>query len=466
VNKKKDGTETVTEKPERLSARTINKRKEILKPFFKWLRQTSDNPPEIKGLKSRKGADDEMPIDSLLTRADLAALLQACPDLGDKAKIAVLYDSGLRAGEFCALNIGSVAWDQYGATITLPKGAPGLKTGARRVRIFESVPFLHAWFEAHPQKTDPRAPLFLCRSNNRAEDQRLTANALWYFVSKTAARAGLKKDVWPHLFRHTAATDRARLGWNEGQMRAFFDRLGFATIPLRPREKRPLRKGWREAPVEHWKDAPADANLGIVTGSRSGDLVVLDFDERDGPERVLGFSPEELAFATMVVETSRGWHVYVRSAGVASSTPREGLDVRGEGGMVVAPPNVHPSGHAYHFLRPASTVVALEAIAPTLLQPSAAPVDDLAEVESWIALQSVKLQAAWGRLRAPPSMSFDASKADFAVACCLAELGYEPARVAAVLLQLPGSRARERGEPYALLTAERARRARLSRRRE
>jgi hypothetical protein len=47
----------------------------------------------------------------------------------------------------------------------------------------------------------------------------------------------------------------------------------------------------------------------------------------------------------------------------------------------------------------------------------------------------------------------------------LIELGYEPARVAAVLLQLPGSRARERGEPYALLTAERARRARLSNRR-
>lgn len=222
VNKKKDGTETVTEKPERLSARTINKRKEILKPFFKWLRQTTDDPPEIKGLKSRKHADDEMPADSLITREDLALMLQAAQDLADKAKIAVLYDSGLRASEFSALNVGSVAWDQWGATITLPKGAAGLKTGTRRVRIFESVPYLHAWYESHPMKNDPKAPLFLCRSNNRSEHQRLTSNALWYFVSRTAKKAGLKKDVWPHLFRHSAATERARLGWNEGQMRAFF----------------------------------------------------------------------------------------------------------------------------------------------------------------------------------------------------------------------------------------------------
>lgn len=240
------------------------------------------------------------------------------------------------------------------------------------------------------------------------------------------------------------------------EWRAFYAGLGFATIPLRPREKRPLCKGWRAAPAEHWVSAPADANIGIVTGARSGDLVVLDFDERDGPERILGLSAEQLSFVTMVVETSRGWHVYARGAGVASSTPHAGLDVRGEGGMVVAPPSIHPSGHVYRFVRPGSSIVPLGAIAPTLGAETARGADDLADVEAWISAQAPKMREAWARLRAPPSMSFDASKADFAVACCLAELGYEPSRVAAVLLQLPGSRARERGEPYALLTAQRA----------
>lgn len=218
---RKDGTETVTEKPIRLSASTINKRKEIVKLFFKWLRQTDEYPPEVKGLKSKKDDGDSIPVDQLITRDDLAALLQAHADTQEKARIAVLYDSGLRASEFCALNIGSVVFDQYGAVLTLPKGAPGLKTGSRRVRLFESVPYLHAWYEAHPNKKDPKAALWVSRSH-RAPGVRLTANALWHFISTAGGKAVLAKELWPHLFRHTAATERARMGWNEGQMRAFF----------------------------------------------------------------------------------------------------------------------------------------------------------------------------------------------------------------------------------------------------
>lgn len=218
---RKDGTTTVVEKAQRLSPSTINKRKEILKPFFKWLRQTDDEPPEVKNLRSKKTDGDAVPVDQLITRDDLAALLQVHPDAQEKARIAVLYDSGLRASEFCSLHISSVVFDQYGAVITLPKGAPGLKTGSRRVRLFESVPYLQAWFEAHPNKKDPRAALWISTSH-RAPGIRLSSNALWHFVFTTGVKAKLGKDIWPHLFRHTAATERARLGWNEGQMRAFF----------------------------------------------------------------------------------------------------------------------------------------------------------------------------------------------------------------------------------------------------
>jgi hypothetical protein len=81
---------------------------------------------------------------------------------------------------------------------------------------------------------------------------------------------------------------------------------------------------------------------------------------------------------------------------------------------------------------------------------------EIAQVENWIALQAPKLRVAWEKLRAPPSASFDASKADFAVARCLWEAGYSPADVAELLCKLPGSRAAERGRVYALQTAERA----------
>ncbi len=113
-------------------------------------------------------------------------------------------------------------------------------------------------------------------------------------------------------------------GMTRDDWRRFYRELGFAAVPLVPRGKRPMFRGWLDGQEEQWSRAPADANVGILTGARSGGLVVLDFDTRDGPERVLGMTVEQIAVLTMVVETSRGWHVYVREAGVASGTPREG----------------------------------------------------------------------------------------------------------------------------------------------
>lgn len=248
------------------------------------------------------------------------------------------------------------------------------------------------------------------------------------------------------------------------EWREHYARLGLTTIPLRPREKRPLRKGWLSGSQEHWNGVPDNVNIGILTGAPSGGLVVLDFDTRDGPEDVLGMTPEQLAVVTIVTETSRGWHVYARGTGIASSTPREGLDVRSDGGMIVAPPSVHPSGHQYRFISTCQTIVPIEAIAPAVHEERLASDPPFEDVERWIAAQAPRLQEAWRRLRDAPSRSFDASKADFAIACCLAEAGYAPEVVSTILMRLPGSRAAHRGESYALLTAHRARTARFGQR--
>lgn len=240
------------------------------------------------------------------------------------------------------------------------------------------------------------------------------------------------------------------------EWRALYARLGFATIPLRPRSKRPLRRGWLAASEEHWRDVPADANLGVLTGARSGGLVVLDFDTRDGPERLLGMTARQLAVVTIVVETARGWHVYARENGRATCTLAEGVDLRAEGAMVVAPPSTHPSGARYRFVAEPREVVPLEAILPRECGVVEIGAPEVSEAEGWIALQAPKLRAAWDRLKEPPSHSFDASKADFAVARCLWEGGYSIEEVARILGALPGSRARERGESYARRTAERA----------
>lgn len=254
------------------------------------------------------------------------------------------------------------------------------------------------------------------------------------------------------------------------EWRRFFAGLGLVTIPLRPREKRPLRRGWQDGREEQWDGAPPDANLGVLTGGISGGLVVLDFDTPDGPFDVLGFRPKELATKTLVARTARGWHVYARSADTATSSPRAGLDIRGDGALVAAPPSVHPSGSRYELVGPCRTIAPLlsfttaEMLAPVAVE---AHLDvagvDMALVEEWISTQWPALQAAWAKLRRPPAgESFDPSRADFAVARCLWEGGYSTEDVASILCALPGSRARERGHAYALRTAIKARQERPS----
>jgi hypothetical protein len=136
---------------------------------------------------------------------------------------------------------------------------------------------------------------------------------------------------------------------------------GFAPIPLRPRDKRPLLP-WE--PYRHRRPTPAElalwrarwpaANVGIVTGAVSG-LVVLDVDPDKGGETSL--AALEATFgrlpATLVVRTGGGGrHLYFAHPGrpVACAVGlRPGLDLRGDGGYVVAPPSIHPTGRLYRF---------------------------------------------------------------------------------------------------------------------
>lgn len=238
---------------------------------------------------------------------------------------------------------------------------------------------------------------------------------------------------------------------------------GLATLPLVPRGKRPLRSGWQRPDPLAWTHAPEDANVGILCGDASDGLVVLDFDTPNGLREASGMKPDELAVHTLVARTARGWHVYARDANARTGSPWKGLDVRAEGSMVVAPPSVHPSGERYAFMK-ADTPIAVLVSLPFAFEPDV-PEDvghvgvDWEAIESLVEAQALKLRAHWALLKEPTG-EFDRSRADFALARCLWEAGYEPEQVAAVLLALPGSKARERGKAYALRTAARASSAR------
>jgi replicative DNA helicase len=101
--------------------------------------------------------------------------------------------------------------------------------------------------------------------------------------------------------------------------------------------------------VAEWFDKWPDANIGIVTGKKSN-LVVFDLDSDGAVEYAdnQGGFPE-----TVKVKTGKGYHVYLQYPDfeVRGSVKQQGLDIdiRADGGYVVAPPSIHGSGNVYEW---------------------------------------------------------------------------------------------------------------------
>lgn len=110
--------------------------------------------------------------------------------------------------------------------------------------------------------------------------------------------------------------------------------------------------------IEGWWSRWPGAGVGIRTGASSG-LVVVDVDPgHDGPASFAALVREHggLRQPPPRVRTGgNGWHLYFAHPSVtirndAGRRLGPGLDVRGDGGYVVAPPSGHPSGHHYRWV--------------------------------------------------------------------------------------------------------------------
>jgi hypothetical protein len=139
----------------------------------------------------------------------------------------------------------------------------------------------------------------------------------------------------------------------------YFER-GWSLIPLLG--KTPALLSWKEfqhrsstaKEIEEWfgGTAPRHINIGIVTGEVSG-LVVIDCDSIEASAHWLTSFPS----TPLVVETGGcGKHLYYRmpDSVVGNRIGIDGrkIDVRGEGGYVVAPPSRHPNGNLYSWAGP------------------------------------------------------------------------------------------------------------------
>lgn len=126
-----------------------------------------------------------------------------------------------------------------------------------------------------------------------------------------------------------------------------------------------------EETIRRWWRAEPEANVAVATGRASG-VVVLDRDDGHGGEGTLKRVVEAIGEATInqtptaTAITGQGKHYYFRHPGAEDLRNWQGrddlpgLDFRGDGGYVVAPPSTHISGRAYSWqIRPEEKIAAL-----------------------------------------------------------------------------------------------------------
>lgn len=172
-------------------------------------------------------------------------------------------------------------------------------------------------------------------------NEMLTA-ALWYAQKKGWAVIPL------HSIKNGACTCGKRNCDNPGKHPRFDKNLIPNGLKSATTDPERIREWWNRWP---------DANIGIVTGAKSG-FVALDIDPPEGEESMTDLEQQHGAIPDTVenITGSGGRHIlfrcpdwYVPNSVGKNGGIAPGLDIRGDGGYIIVPPSVHSSGNRYEW---------------------------------------------------------------------------------------------------------------------
>jgi integrase len=207
--------------------------KTIIKKFYKWLkfgdeyRSKLEYPKIVAWLRCSLKKKHRPKINScdILTESEVKRLIDAAEHPRDKAFICMLYELGARIGEIGGLHLKEVSKDKHSYLVDLEG-----KTGHRTPRIVISDPHLTHWLNAHPLKDRRDAPLW-CMIGARNKGNKMKYGTFRALVLRLVRKAGIKKRVYPHLFRHTRVTHLLlNKQINEAQAKVYFGWVPSSTM--------------------------------------------------------------------------------------------------------------------------------------------------------------------------------------------------------------------------------------------
>lgn len=189
---------------------TMQTRLHYLSSFWDFL-NTEDlvqgNPVKKVGLLKL-----EKVIKKPFSAGELEALRVSCTELRDRALIEFLYSTGVRVSELAALNVGDIEMGKQ-ELIVYGKGSKERKTYLTDGARF----YLQRYLQIRKQEGLEEQPLFVTLDKPH---NRLTVAGIQYMLRQLGEKAKVK-NVHPHRFRRTIATDLLSRGMPIEQVKEF-----------------------------------------------------------------------------------------------------------------------------------------------------------------------------------------------------------------------------------------------------
>jgi integrase/recombinase XerD len=142
-------------------------------------------------------------LPNILSREEVAQLIQASSSLFQRTLLTVLYGTGMRRAEIVRLKVADIDSQRMILHVVDGKG--------HKDRDLPMTPALLETLRAYWRWLKPRTYLFPSRMH-RDHEQPISDKTVWHACAEAAKKAGIRKRVSPHLIRHSWATHLLEAG--------------------------------------------------------------------------------------------------------------------------------------------------------------------------------------------------------------------------------------------------------------
>jgi integrase/recombinase XerD len=182
-----------------LKKNTLNNILAPIRTFFQWMED--ERYIQRSPAKTIKTIKVEKKLREALSRRELEMIRDAAVTLRDKAMVEFFYSTGCRLDEIQQLKKSKVNWLNRSARVV------GKGNIERDVYINERAALrLQLYFDS---RSDSHDAIFV---SDREPHERLGRRRIEAIFSELGKKAGIEKPVFPHLLRHTTATNMLRSG--------------------------------------------------------------------------------------------------------------------------------------------------------------------------------------------------------------------------------------------------------------